>query len=399
MRRHHCSACGHEGLDQFLDLGESPVADAYTDTVEEAISSPRYPLQVAVCNKCYLVQLLEVLPSQQLFGTGYSFYTSASPPLSAYNQDYARDVLHAYQSQAQKFTLEIGCNDGDLLRHFSDAGCTTLGVDPAMGPVSVAWDRGLDVRVRPFSLAFARDLHDNTGPASLILANHVLAHVADVSDMLAGISHMLANWGCAIIEVQYLPDLLVNNAFDLVYHEHRNFFSLTSLETAALRHGLYLIDVSFTNRQGGSIRATFSKAPFHFRGLEIDTVTRSEGWLQGLGPYEGFQGRADRIKERLMNLLYQEIATSHAVVGYGAPAKATTLMNFCNMVELPYVVDTTKAKQGRFIPGVGTQILAPHEHPEPDTYVLLAWNYLSTIIRNHPLDMRWIIPIPAPVLL
>ena len=205
MRRNHCSACGHEGLDQFLDLGESPVADAYTDTAEESLKSPRYPLQVAVCNKCYLVQLLEVLPSQQLFGTGYSFYTGASPPLSAYNQDYAHDVLHAYRNQAEKFTLEIGCNDGDLLRHFSAAGCVTLGVDPATGPVSVAWDRGLDVRVRPFSLAFARDLCSNVGPASLILANHVLAHVADVSDMLAGISHMLTIDGYAIIEVQYLP--------------------------------------------------------------------------------------------------------------------------------------------------------------------------------------------------
>jgi SAM-dependent methyltransferase len=409
MIREHCSGCGDDILIKFLDLGTSPVADAYTATPEESLNLDRYSLTLAVCARCYLVQLLEVLPSKLLFGTGYSFYTSASPPLSRYHEQYAKDILTRYPVEAKKYTLEIGCNDGDLLRHLKAAGCVTVGVDPAVGPVEVARERGLDVRVRPFGKAFAKDLYDAQGPATLIIANHVLAHVEDVSDMLAGISIMLDWDGYAMIEVQYLPDLLVNNAFDLVYHEHRNFFSLTSLEAAALRHGLHLMDVQFTSRQGGSLRATFTKGHVSHNYIG-DTVLHTERWLQSMGPYEGFQGRVDRIRERLWDLVAAE--GDRVIAGYGAPAKATTLLNYCRMgTVLDHVVDTTPAKQERYIPGTVAQIRAPDQNykmvnkrgttllnTQPHTYLLLAWNYLPQILaQEKTFDGRWIVPIPAPM--
>jgi len=410
MIREHCSACGHDILVKFLDLGTSPVADAYASTPEESMNLDRYSLSVAVCARCYLAQLLEVLPGELLFGTGYSFYTSASPPLSRYHEQYARDILARYPVEAKKYTLEIGCNDGDLLRHLKAAGCVTVGIDPATGPVAVARDRGLDVRVRPFGRTFAKDLYDAQGPATLIIANHVLAHVEDVSDMLAGISIMLDWDGVALIEVQYLPDLLVNNAFDLVYHEHRNFFSLTSLESAALRHGLHLIDVRFTSRQGGSLRATFTKGHPVENNYIGATVTHTERWLQTMGPYEGFQGRVERIRERLWDLVAAE--GDRMIAGYGAPAKATTLLNYCRMgTVLDHVVDTTPAKQGRYVPGTVAQIRARTDdfkvrglgggmllNTEVDTYLLLAWNYLPQILgQEKAYEGRWIVPIPAPM--
>jgi SAM-dependent methyltransferase len=401
MTRETCSACGHGGLEQFLDLGTSPIADAYTDTKEESFALERYPLQVAVCNKCWLVQLLEVLPTEMLFGTGYSFYTSASPPLSQYHADYAADVLALYPNLAHDGVLEIGCNDGDLLRHFALAGCHTVGVDPATGPVEVARQRSLDVRVRPFSKAFAEDLLELNGPFPLVIANHVLAHVADVSDMLAGISAVLAPHGVAMIEVQYLPDLLVNNAFDLVYHEHRNFFSLSSLEAAAARHDLNLADVTFTSRQGGSIRATFNKHPVRYSVGE--RLRATESWLQTSGPYEGFQGRVERIRDRLWVLMSDERRRNNLIGGYGAPAKATTLLNFCHLTDddLEFIVDSTPAKQGRYVPGTGIRIIEPDRASmDLDTYLLLAWNYISEILhREEPHTNRWIVPIPAPVLI
>lgn len=413
MRREQCSACGHDILVKFLDLDTSPVADAYAMSAEESLDLERYPLELAVCSRCYLVQLLEVLPGDMLFGTGYSFYTSASPPLSRYHEKYAQEVLTRYPDLAGRFVLEVGCNDGDLLRHFQLAGCKTLGVDPAQGPVQVARSRGLEVCVRPFGVEFAEELYDNQGPAHLIVANHVLAHVADVSDLLAGIGTMLTHDGMAIVEVQYLPDLLVNNAFDLVYHEHRNFFSLTTLESAALRHGLHLHDVSFTSRQGGSLRATFIKA----HPLDHDTVgaavTHTERWLQTPGPYEGFQGRVNRIRERLWDLVVTE--GERVIAGYGAPAKATTLLNFCRMSGvLDHVIDTTVAKQGRYIPGTNIQIKSPDSDgwfratnlggeviigdSDVDTFMLLAWNYLPEILnKEKDFPGRWIVPIPAPM--
>jgi 2-polyprenyl-3-methyl-5-hydroxy-6-metoxy-1,4-benzoquinol methylase len=396
VRRTTCSACGSPDLDQFLDLGMSPVADAYTATADEV--SPTYPLQVAVCAKCRLVQLLEVLDGKTLFGTGYSFYSSASAPLSAYHATYAADVLAKYGDLARRGVVEIGCNDGDLLRHFADAGCPTLGVDPASGPVEVARARGWDVRVRPFGNRFAADLLDNHGrPTALIVANHVLAHVADVADFLAGISALLADDGVAMVEVQYLPDLLVNNAFDLVYHEHRNFFSLTTLERAAIQHGLIITEGQLTDRQGGSLRVTLRKVG---AARLSGQVAPFELWLESFGAYEGMQGRADRIRTRLRDLV---ASTPGPIAVHGAPAKATTLLNFCGLTsaELPWCVDTTKAKQGRHIPGTGIPILSTHPEP-PKAQLLAAWNYAATITRKTPYwtqDHRWILPLPAPVLL
>lgn len=390
MERSTCSACDCDDLDQFLDLGSSPIADAYTTTPHEV--SPRYPLQVAVCAKCRLVQLLEVLDGETLFGTGYSFYSSASPPLSAYHTAYAADVITKHAELAARGVVEVGCNDGDLLRHFADY--PTLGVDPAEGPAAVAASRGLEVQVRPFGLAAAHDIRDHKGRQGVIIANHVLAHVADVADVLAGISHLLAPDGVAMVEVQYLPDLLVNNAFDLVYHEHRNFFSLTSLEQAALRHDLHVVDAELTDRQGGSLRVTLSK---HANTRAAGEIRRSEQWLNTFCAYEGMQGRAERIRTRLLDLLAQQRGP---IAAYGAPAKLTTLTAFCGLdvSTIQWCVDTTPAKQGRHIPGTGIPILPPGVIPAADVYLLAAHNYARPIMAANP-GRRWIHAIPAPVLL
>lgn len=395
MKRTTCSGCGHVELDAFLDLGLSPIADAYTDTPDEV--SQTYPLEVAVCGKCRLVQLLEVVDHQVLFGTGYSFYSSASAPLSAYHAAYAADVIARHEPLAKRGVVEVGCNDGDLLRHFGRF--PALGVDPADGPAAAAADRGLEVLVRPFGLAAAHDIRDRRGRAGIVVANHVLAHVADVSDVLAGIRALLAHDGIAMVEVQYLPDLLVNNAFDLVYHEHRNFFSLSSLEQAALRHGLYIADAELTDRQGGSLRVTLTAAARS--SAAVDAIRASERWLNSWGAYDGVQGRVDRIRTRLIDLVVGQTLAGRTVAGYGAPAKATTLLNYCglNSLHLTHCVDTTAAKQGRRIPGTGIPIVAPDDvQQQPDTYLLLAWNYAGPIMRNNP-GPRWIVPIPAPVLL
>lgn len=408
MMRTTCSACGSTDLELFLDLGMSPVADAYLIRADE--ESPRYPLQVAVCGKCRLAQLLEILDEQLLFGTGYSFYSSASAPLSSYHAQYARNLIHHYDRLLMRGVVEIGCNDGDMLRHFS--AYPSIGVDPAEGPAGVAQrDRGLEVMVQPFGLAVAHEIRDRRGHQGVIIANHVLAHVADVGDVLAGIQALLSPVGIAWIEVQYLPDMLVNNAFDLVYHEHRNFFSLSSLEQAAHRYGLAVTHAELTDRQGGSLRVALRpraslKAPQEWPF--VARIRASETWLEDASAYASMQGRAERIRARLQDMLSERHgARGTRIVGYGAPAKATTLINFCDIGDrLSFVVDTTPAKQGRYIPGdTPVRILSPqeldHEHSEfDDTALILAWNYARTIMRNNA-DFRgnWIVPIPSPVLL
>lgn len=393
-----CSACTSPDLEIFLDLGCSPIADAYTATPDE--HSHTYPLQVAVCGKCRLVQLLEVLPAELLFGTGYSFYTSASPPLSAYHEAYANGIIAGFAEHARRGVVEIGCNDGDLLRHLIQF--PHLGVDLSVGPAQVAQQRGCDVLVEPFTLALAQRIRAERGPQGLVIANHVLAHTEDVADMLAGIAHLMDDESVAWVEVQYLPDLLVNNAFDLAYHEHRNFFSLTSLEAAAIRHGLFAIDAQLTDRQGGSLRVALGRSyQLASRADRVNRLLNSEFWLDSFGAYEGMQGRAERIRDRLVHIIDRE---PKPIAVYGAPAKATTLLNFCGLTsfELEWCVDSTPAKQGRYIPGTGIPIHIPPPdpwgQPPPGAYLLAAWNYAGVIIANNP-GNRWILPLPAPVLL
>jgi hypothetical protein len=395
MRRTTCGGCGSSELHRFLDLGMSPIADAYTDTVDE--KSKLYPLELAVCTTCRLVQLLEVVDSTTLFGTGYSFYSSASPPLSTYHLLYAHQLLNNHRDNVLRGVVEVGCNDGDMLRWLVSSARWHLGVDPAEGPVTVARSRDLSVVQNEFSSECAKEIRNALGPAGVVIANHVLAHVEDVSDVFAGIAHLLDDDGVAFVEVQYLPDLLVNNAFDVVYHEHRNFFSLTSLAQVARQVGLFVDDVELTRRQGGSMRVTLTREPRDTMRARVRNVLGAEWWLDGgTQAYDGLQGRVERVRDRIWDALYEVGARA----GYGAPAKATTLLNFCSISSdaITHVVDTTKAKQGRFIPGTGIPIVGP-EYDDANAYLLLAWNYAHEIVTSHRPSTRWVIPLPAPLVL
>jgi 2-polyprenyl-3-methyl-5-hydroxy-6-metoxy-1,4-benzoquinol methylase len=406
VRRTTCSACGDSDLPIILDLGMSPIADAYTAQPED-LSNPqlRYPLELASCRGCHLVQLMEVLPQDILFGTGYSFYSSASAPLSQYHAKYAQRIMEQYKSLAQRLVVEIGCNDGDMLRHFNDMNCSTVGVDPSGGPVKVAYERNLNVINESFTVDVAQQIIDEHGQAGVVIANHVLAHVENVSDVLHGIANLLSPDGVAFIEVQYLPDLIVNNAFDLVYHEHRNFFSLTTLASAARQWNLYIRTAELTDRQGGSLRAVLSRGARR-PDTSVERLLVSERWLTTRRAYGGLQGRAERMRDRLCDLTRS--VQRDKLIAYGAPAKATTLFNFCGIDEhdIAYVVDTTVAKQNRFMPGTCIPIIAPSGTymPANDGVVLLAaWNYARTIMQNHAEwtmnGGRWILPVPAPMML
>lgn len=402
--RTRCGGCDGPDLQQFLDLGTSPLADRFPASPDEP--ETRYPLRVAVCTSCWLVQLLDVVPDEELYGADYGFYSSTSPSIVEYDRQFAAWAIERFPDQIKRGVVEIACNDGSLLQHFSEHARFALGIEPATGPAERARERGLPIWNEPFNLdTAARNVVEPEvyGRPGLVIAKNVTAHVADLPDFLAGIAHLIGDEGVAVIEVQNLADLLLGNQFDHVYHEHRFFFSQASLAAAALRAGLHVVDVERSPAQGGSLRATFRRTPPRWAPIWFGPI--GEESLRTSAPYAGVQGRAVILRERLVDLLAAEKAAGRKVAGYAATAKSATLLNWCDVDAewLDHVVDTTPAKLGRYTPGTHIPIVGPADRPPPDTYLLLAWNYLGDVLRRERKFTdnggRFIVPIPVPVVI
>lgn len=391
VTRTECGSCQSPRLLPFLDLGTTPLADSFPRTADAV--EQFYPLGLVVCQGCWLVQNIEVVPDELLFNADYGFYTGSSPSLVAYFDEYASWVQERFPEHSKGTVVEIACNDGTLLRHFSGAR-RAVGIEASPNVAAVAEARGLEIVPYPFDYSSRDDVDE---PADLIIANNVLAHVSNLDAVVGGIGRLLAPSGIVIIECQYFPDLLAGNQFDHVYHEHRSFFSLTPLQYALARHGLFIRSVAHTPAQGGSVRVIASRVRGQYFPFD------SEQWLRDARGYTSVQGRVMHVKAALSDLMEQ----AGTVVGYGATAKSTTLLNVLGTdfarEHVSHVVDLTPHKQGRFTPGTKIPIVAPGDRPEPDTYLLLAWNYLSGVLRRERefIDRggKFIVPIPFPVVL
>ncbi len=402
MQRTNCGACGSTDLDLVLDLGSSPLADEFPATAAEAVALPRYPLQLLVCGSCWLVQLGYVVPDVELWSTSYGFFTGASPASVRYFEGYADWLAgRGHLPGPGELAVEIASNDGTLQQHLGRHGGQVLGVEPAKGPAAAAEARGLDVVAEPFGLAVAEQIRSACGPAKLVVANNVLAHVADLPDFLAGVRHLLAPGGALVVEVQYLGDLLLGNQFDHVYHEHRSFFAAGPLVAAMERAGLGVVLAGRPPAQGGSLRLV----------AQPDAATDrrflpAEGWLTGPAAYTGLQGRADVLRDRILSLLSGEGAEGRSVVGLAASAKSATLLNWCGIGPgmVGQVHDLTPSKAGRFTPGTGIPITTDPLPPGRDVSALvLVHNYLPGILRREAGFLaeggRFVVPIPQPVVI
>jgi methylation protein EvaC len=396
VTRTECGGCGAGGLELILDLGTSPLADAFpTDPTQV---ETRYPLQLLVCQRCWLVQLGEVVPDEALW-SDYGFYSSTSPALTAYHAGLAELLLQRHGARASHLTVEIACNDGSLLDRLAPW-VRAVGVDPAAGPAEVARGRGLDVRTALFDQRVADELRDELGPAGLVIASNVAAHVADLPGFLGAIRSLLADDGVAVLEVQSLADLLLGNQFDHVYHEHRFYFSVASLSAAVWAAGMSVVAMDRTPMQGGSIRLTCRRAASPTGRMMVGQPGEFGYVNTGMDVFAAVQARAEYLRTSLLGLVGAELDAGRKLAGFAASAKSTTLLNWCGLGpdQVSHIVDTTPHKIGRFTPGTHIPIVAEGARPDPDTYLLLAWNYLGRALRG-PFEGRWLVPIPVPVLL
>jgi SAM-dependent methyltransferase len=394
--RVECGGCGGHSLEEFLDLGETAVANTYPLPSDPDL--PTYPLGLCICLTCGLVQSTYVVPDEEIYGDHYGFYSGASTAQVDYHRRVAARILHDYPDAAS--IVEIGCNDGSMLRHLALGGRNVIGVEPSI-QAKTAVAAGLQV----LHESFTEDVATQLGTPNLVLAFNVLAHVDDLHTVLNGIRVLLAEPGSyAIVEVQYLPDMLVGNMIDQAYHEHRYHWSYRSFNRIAGDHGLYVNTAELIEPQGGSLRLVLSTDP------ESHTPPPERGgWIYTAAT--AMQGCADRMRRHLQDLAYAEAWSYRSLVGWAAAAKATTTLTWTGLhQEIPYVVDTTPYKQGRLIPGVKVPIVSPAEHHarEEDlavfgsTRLLLAPNYLAHMLRadREFLDRggRWLVPTPSPML-
>jgi SAM-dependent methyltransferase len=398
-----CRSCASDGLDLFLALGATPLANSLLRPDELDRPEPRFALDVAFCPACSLVQLLESVPPEQMFSE-YLYFSSTSSTMVEHARALSERLVGERRLDERSFVVEIASNDGYLLQWYRARGVPVLGIEPARNIARAAVERGIPTECVFFGAAEAERLAARRR-ADVIHAHNVLAHVPDLNGVAHGIATLLAPDGVAVIEVPYVRDLVEQLEFDTIYHEHLFYFSLTALDRLFRRHGLVVTDVERLPIHGGSLRlfvAHGAAAPSPAVTALVAAEARDGVTSQAY--YAGFSARVRRLGEELRGLLRELRAAGKRIAAYGASAKGSTLLNTFGIGQglLDFVVDKSPHKQGRLMPGVHLPILAPEALVErrPDHVLLLTWNFADEILaQQEPYRRgggRFIIPLPQP---
>ena len=401
-----CRSCGSgDGL-PVLDLGLQPLANHLLRPEELTTAEPRFPLRVAVCRDCWLVQILDVIPPSELFSE-YLYFSSVSDALLAHAADAAARHRRECALGAGSLVVEIASNDGYLLRNFVEAGIPCLGVEPARNIAEVARQRGIRTRTEFFGADCGRRIAAEEGTADLILGNNVFAHAPDTNDFVAGLAVLLKPGGRVVLEFPYACDLVEHGEFDTIYHEHVFYFTLTAVEPLLARHGLEAFDVERLDIHGGSLRLSLGHSGVHPVRDSVASLRREETdkGVGGPGYYQAFAARVHRLRDELIALLERLRAEGHRLCAYGASAKGSTLLNFYGLGRggrdwIEFVVDRSPAKQGRLTPGSHLPILPVGEllTREPRHALLLTWNFADEILAQQAAwraaGGHFIVPLP-----
>ena len=398
-----CRACGHSPLRVVLSLGKMPLANSLVTAEHLGGPEPRYPLDLARCAECSLVQITETVPPEVLF-RDYVYFSSYSDTMVRHAGELCARLIRERHLGPESLAVEIASNDGYLLKGYASAGIPVLGVEPARNVARVAEERGIRTICEFFDEALAKDLARAHGRADVIHAHNVLAHVADLAGVVRGIGALLREDGVAVIEVPYLRDLVEHCEFDTIYHEHLCYFSVTALDRLFHRHGLVLREIERVPIHGGSLRLFV--APTGEAGESVRRALVEEGdWgVDRDDTLAEFAARVETLKANLLGLLAGLKQSGKSVAAYGAAAKGSTLLNYAGIgcESLDFVADRSPHKQGRYMPGVHVPIVAPERLVEvrPDYCLLLTWNFAEEIMAQQAeyrrRGGRFIVPVPSP---
>jgi len=399
-----CRSCGLGGLRGVLDLGSMPLSDGLLTKRQLGAPEPHYPLEVAFCPHCSLVQILETVPPEILFGDDYPYYSSFTDALLSHSRANAMDLIASRGLDADSFVVEIASNDGYLLRNFVERGIPVLGIDPAPGPVAAARKIGVPTLQEFFGLDLARRLRDQGKQADVIIANNVFAHVADTNGFVAALAALLKGDGVACIEVPYVRELIDHCEFDTIYHEHLCYFSVTAVDRLVRRHGMYLNRIKRLGIHGGSLRLYLGQKEQVGESVRALLAEEERSGLDRFAYFASFARRVEGIRGGLKRMLGDLKRRGRSIAAYGAAAKGTILLNYVGLgtETVGFVVDRNVHKQGKYMPGVHIPIHAPSRilREMPDYVLLLPWNFKEEILQQcdayRKRGGRFIIPIPTP---
>lgn len=398
-----CRSCGSEHPELVLSLGRTPLANALLTAEELDRPEATFPLDLVFCPGCSLVQIAETVPPEQLFGH-YLYLSSFADTMLRSAEDLASRLVSTRRLDAESLVIEIASNDGYLLQFYRRAGVPVLGIEPAANIAEVARNRGIDTLTKFFGADVGRNLRAEGRLADVVHANNVLAHVADLNGFVEGIVTILKPDGIAVIEVPHVKAMFEKLEFDTIYHEHLCYFSLIALEKLFKRFGLAVVDLECIPIHGGSLRL-FVAASGRPSSRVCDLLDEEHfAGLDRFAYYGLFGEKVGVLRAQLLDLLDQLKRSGKRIAAYGASAKGSTLLNYCQIGRdtLDFVVDRSTVKQGLYTPGMHLPIVAPEAIVEwkPDYLLLLAWNLADEILeqqrRYRDLGGRFIVPVPEP---
>lgn len=406
MMTRNCRFCQTPLKQTFVDLGMSPISNAFLKPEQLNQAEKFYPLHAYVCENCFLVQLEEFETPDAIFSDDYAYFSSYSETFLCHAENYTQMMIERFGFNSESLVVEIASNDGYLLQYFQKQGVRVLGIEPAANVARVAESKGIPSWVKFFGTTTAQEIVLQKKQADLLIGNNVLAHVPDINDFVAGMKLALNPNGILTMEFPHLLKLMEFNQFDTIYHEHFSYLSLLTVENIFASHGLTLFDVEEIPTHGGSLRIygkhdsnsnyQVTERLNNFRQQEI------EAQLNRIDTYLGFAEKVRSTKRKLLQFLIKIKSQGQTIVGYGAPAKGNTLLNYCGIGTdfIDYTVDRSPHKQGLFLPGTHIPIYHPDKISEtrPDYVVILPWNIKDEIIEQMAHIKDWggqfLIPIP-----